>query len=276
MERTALVVGAAGGMGTEVVRHLQGQGYRVTATVLNNKEAGHLRQAVPGVDRIVELDLSAADRVLLELKALSLPSLDAVVVCAAIGPTGPLEIAPLAMLRLTLEINTVAVAAIYQACMPALRAAQGRLIVISSFAGKVGLPFMGHYVASKFALEGLGDVMRREARAFGVEVVLIEPGGVKTPMVTGQLEGVARDRAALSAEDAEHYGPMYDGFIAMVNKNWDIMLPPSAVAETVIEALQAKPPQARYQVGDDSKFLCDAARKPDQEIDAIIAAFAGG
>jgi NAD(P)-dependent dehydrogenase (short-subunit alcohol dehydrogenase family) len=180
------------------------------------------------------------------------------------------------MLRQTLEINTISAAAIFQACMPALAAAKGRLVLISSFSGKVGLPFLGHYTASKFALEGLGDVMRREAKAQGVEVILVEPGGVKTGMVAGQLEDVARERAALSAADGARFGPMYDNFLTLVRRNLDVMLHPSAVADVVLGALKASPPQARYQVGDDAKFLCEASRKPDAEVDAIVAGFAGG
>jgi len=276
MTKTALIVGAAGGMGTEIARRLQQDGYRITATVFNDQEAAHLQSAVPAVSRIVHLDLSNADVVLQTLRELAFPTLDAVVVAAAVGPTGPVEISPLAALRRTLEINTVAAAAIYQATMPALRAAKGRLVLISSFAGKVGLPFLGHYVASKHALEGLADVMRREAKMDGVEVVLIEPGGVKTPMVTGQLEGVARDRAALSPEHAQRFGAFYDGFLAVAGKSWETMLEPAVVADTVAEALTAQPPQIRYPVGEDSKFLCEVARKPDAEVEAIVASFMGG
>jgi NAD(P)-dependent dehydrogenase (short-subunit alcohol dehydrogenase family) len=263
MSRTALVVGAAGGMGTEVAKALAANGYRVVATVLNDKEARHLKAAAPAVTEVHELDLSNADLVLSKLRALDMPSVDAAVVCAAIGPIGPLEYVPLSMLRKTLEINTISAAAIFQACMPALSAVRGRLVLISSFSGKIGLPFLGHYTTSKFALEGLGDVMRREAKPRGVDVILIEPGGVKTGMVAGQLEEVARARAALSPADAERFGPMYDNFLSLVKRNLGVMLEPSAVADTVLEALKAKPPQARYQVGEDAKFMCETARKPD-------------
>lgn len=276
MSRTALVVGAAGGMGTEVVKGLLAHGYQVTGTVLNDAEADHVRNHTPLVTDIIRLDLGNADDVLNTLSTRGFASLDAVVVCAAVGPLGPLEVAPLTTLRRALEINTISAAAIYQACMPALRAAKGRLVLISSFAGKVGLPFLGHYACSKHGLEGLADVMRREAKADGVEVVVIEPGGVKTPMVTGQLESVARDRAALTPEQAERFGMFYDGFLAVAGKSWETMLEPSAVAETVNEALTATPPQARYPVGEDAKFLCATARKTDEEIDATVAAFMGG
>ena len=273
--RRALVIGAAGGMGTEVTRQLVANGYQVVASVLNDGEEAHVKKETPGTKQIIRLDLSNADGVLADLKKLALTSLDAVVVCAAIGPHGPVEFASLAQLRRTFEINTVAAAAIFQACMPALRTAKGRLVYISSFAGKVGLPFVGHYSSSKHALEGLVDVIRRETAHEGVKIILVEPGGVNTGMVEGQIRDVARDRAALSGVDAERFGPMYDGFLTLVKKNKDNMLHPSVVADTVMEALRANPPQIRYQVGDDAKFLCDAAKKPDAELEAIMASFAG-
>jgi NAD(P)-dependent dehydrogenase (short-subunit alcohol dehydrogenase family) len=276
MGRTALVVGAAGGMGTEVTRQLLSKGYSVIASVLDDREAAHLQAETPGASKVIRLDLSNADSVLAEIRCQAIASLDAVVVCAAIGPFGPVEIAPLATFRRTLEINTVSNAAIFQACMPALRAAKGRLVFISSFAGKIGLPFIGHYVSSKHALEGLADVMRRESKSSGVDIILIEPGGVKTPMVAGQVRDVARDRAALSPADAARFGGMYDNFLRLVKASQDAMLHPSAVADAVMEALQSAAPQIRYQVGEDSKMLCDIARKPDAEIEATVAGFWGG
>ena len=275
MNRQALVVGAAGGVGTEVTRQLVAQGYAVIATVLDDAEAARLSAAVPAANAIIKLDLADGDGVLDTLKRQAFTALDAVVVCAAVGPTAPVELASLATLRRTLEINTVAAAAIYIACMPALRAAKGRLVMISSFAGKIGLPFFGHYVASKHALEGLGDVMRREAKADGVDVILIEPGGIRTPMVWGQVESVARERAALSPEHAQRYGAMYDGFLAVIERDQATLLEPAAVAQVVVEALHATSPQARYQIGEDAKFLCESARKPDAEIDAVVAGFLG-
>ena len=275
MSKKALVVGAAGGVGTEVAKQLLAAGYSVIGTVLNDAEEKHLRAAAPKVEKILHLDLSDADSVLRELKQ-KLTAVDVVAVCAAISPYAPLEIAPLATLRRTLEVNAVSDLAVYQATMPLLRSSKGRILFISSFAGKVGLPFVGQYVASKHALEGMGDVMRREAKPFGVEVILVEPGGIRTPMVVGQRESVGRERAALSTEHAALYGHMYDGFAKLVGANWDTMLDPAVVAATVVEALQSKTPQARYHVGEDSKFLCETARKTDVEIDAVMAAFAGG
>lgn len=275
MSSKALVVGAAGGVGIDVTKQLLAAGYSVIGTVLNDAEEKHLRAAAPNIEQVLHLDLLNADSVLRELKK-KVTAIDMVAVCAGISPYAPLEIAPLATLRRTLEINTISGLAVYQATMPLLRTSKGRILFVSSYTGKIGLPFVGQYVASKHALEGMGDVMRREAKQFGVDVILVEPGGIRTPMVVGQREGVVRDRAALSPEYAALYGHMYDGFVKLVDANWDTMMEPAVVAATVVEALQANPPQARYQVGEDAKLLWETARKTDHEIDAILAAFAGG
>ena len=95
-------------------------------------------------------------------------------------------------------------------------------------------------------------------------------------MVTGQLDGLARDRAKLSADEEKLYGNLYDVFGKVAGGAWDNMLEPSTVAAEIVGALHTASPQARYQVGDDSKFLCDVARKTDPEIDATVAGFWGG
>jgi NAD(P)-dependent dehydrogenase (short-subunit alcohol dehydrogenase family) len=272
MSRTALVIGAAGGVGTEVVKSLLGAGYRTIGSVLNDVEENHVKSRTPGVSKIVRLDFSNADSALAELKRQAFTSLDAVVVCAAISPFGPVETTSLAALRRTFEINTVSAAAVYQGCMPALRAAKGRLVFISSFAGKIGLPFIGHYVSSKYALEGLADVMRRETKASGVRIVLVEPGGIRTPMVANQLRDVKQERATLSPAVASQYGGLYDTFLKLASRS-EGMMEPSVVASAIMEALTSPTPQIRYQVGEDSKFLCDVARKSDAEIEAVVDGF---
>ena len=101
-----------------------------------------------------------------------------------------------------------------------------------------------------------------------------EIGAIELPLVCQKI-GVARDRAALSAADAALYGAMYDSMSNLLNGAWDNSVEPSVVAETIVAALAAERPAARYQVGEDSKFLCDAAKKSDAEIDVIVAAFWG-
>ncbi len=104
----------------------------------------------------------------------------------------PLEFLPVDRLRQQLEINLIGQMAVTQAFLPALRRARGRIVMVSSIGGRVALPLVSAYNASKFGLEGLSDSLRRELRSHGVEVILVEPGGVKTP-IWNKAEALADD-----------------------------------------------------------------------------------
>lgn len=117
--------------------------------------------------------------------------------------------------------------------------------------------------------------MRREAALSDVKVILVEPGGIRTPMVEHQLRGVAQDKTTRSEEESSLYGDMFDNFLRLAGEGYEAntMLDPAVVAQTVVNALQTESPKARYQIGDDSVFLCDLARKTDEEIDATMMTF---
>ena len=271
----ALVVGAAGGVGLELTRQLLDGGWQVLATVLDDAEEATLKKLAPGVAVVLQLDLSQADTIAGRLQG-HLEGVTAVAVCAASGPVGPLELIPLASLRRTFEINTIAAVALYQACMPALRASRGRILFTSSFAGKVGLTFVGAYSGSKHALEGLADAMRREAAPFGVDVIVVEPGGIRTTMVAGQVAAAKAGRAALSAEQQAQYGSLFDTFGKVLGATAQAGLEPAVVAHAMLSALTAEKPEARYVVGDDALFMCKSvAAMPEAQQDQTLAAFLG-
>jgi len=271
--KTALVVGAAGGVGLVVTQQLLDQGWQVIATVLNAAEQEALNQSAPGAGKVLVVDLSNPEQIPARLQP-ELDELDAVVVCAAIGPVGALETMSLSHLRKTFDINSIAAVAIYQACMPALRRSKGRIVFTSSFSGKVALPCVGAYSGSKFALEGLGDAMRREAAPFGVNIVLVEPGGIDTPMVQGQIVEIERARASLNPEMLELYGGIYESYAKVFNQAATAGLAPATVAQTILDALAAEQPEPRYVVGDDAQFMCGAvAAMPDREADTTLAGF---
>ncbi|MEI9963998.1 MAG: SDR family NAD(P)-dependent oxidoreductase [Caulobacteraceae bacterium] len=276
MARTVLVTGAAGGVGLELVKLLAAAGDEVVGVVLDEAEAARVRAAVPTVRALVPIDLADADSVAPALAPIfAAPGfkLDAVVTCAAVWPGGPLETTPLSEFRETFEINTMGCVAIYQQCLPLLRATKGRFVFVSSISGKVALPFNGAYTLSKYAIEALGDLARREAGKWGVKVSIVEPGPIKTPMVTAMAAKLDRERAALTDEARALYGDLYDAFALMVEEGYPTATEPKVVAETIVEALDAAEPLTRYEVDDTARFLCGMPRTmTDLQIDEIAIA----
>ena len=274
-----IVVAGAGGVGSRTTAALRAAGHEVIATVLNEAEAQAVRTADASVETL-QLDLSNAEATRDALKGRidKLDQLDGIAVCGAIGPLGPLESADFAAARRTLEINTLSALAIYQAALPALRKSGGRLALVSSMAGEAAMPFIGVYSMSKFALEALGDVMRREAAPQGVAVSLIQPGGIKTPMVDAQLRDNEAALNSLSSEEETRYGYLYRGFQkAAQASHTGTSSEPEDVARAIIAALTDPTPQARYIVGDDAKQLIGAASSmPDAELDTMFAGMFAG
>lgn len=268
-----LVIGGAGGVGSAVVSALVNTGNPVVASVLNEAEREAVRSVHPDVETFI-LDLSDPASVAGEIRdTLGDDRLDGVAVCAAFAPIGLLERAEISQFERTFSVNVTSALAIYQAVIPKLRESAGRLVMISSMAGKVSLPFVGVYSASKFGLEGLADAMRREAAGHGVRVCLVEPGGIRTPMVDVQLAEVDGMIANLSAEEDALYGAFYRGFrSAASHSHTQVASSPEQVAQTLLKAFTDAEPAARYISGADAEGLLGAARaQSDEQMDAIIA-----
>ena len=275
----SLVIGAAGGVGLEVTRGLLKRGNTVIATVLNDAEEKLLHAEAPGVTAIHHVNLGNADDTLKAVQGIAagLKVLNDVAVCAAISPLGPTEYTTVELLRRTIEINTISQVALGQAVLPKLRESKGRLLYITSMSGKLGLPFIGVYTASKHALEGIVDTWRQEVSPSGVKIILVEPGGIKTPMVKAQLEQVAEMIATLTPETDALYGNLYRGFQRAATEayNGDGSTP-AQVAAVVIEGLTAETPQTRYIAGDDAKQLLGARHNmSDLDFDAVLSKFFG-
>ena len=270
-----LVVGAAGGLGSALVDLLCARGDAVVATGLNAQETSQIEARYGKRVPAHAVDLNAVDvgRSRLEAVVAGMARLDAVVVCAAISPYAPLEVARFDLMLETFRINCLGGVAVYQAAMPALRRSGGRIVLISSLAGFVALPLLGPYVISKFALEGAADVMRREAAPQGVSVVVVEPGGIRTGMVEEQLANVQSRLAALPAEHQARYGSLYRGFEAMAtHAHRTASAAPEDIARVIIEALDAAKPEARYLAGADAKQMSAVVRERSvNEIDGMLA-----
>jgi len=272
--KKVLVIGGAGGVGSAVVNLLVNRGCKVVTTVLEPEEAASIEERYGGMVQCHIVDLSNSDAALTKFKEIvsSMDHLNAVAVCAATAPCGPLELTPLSTYRKAYEINCVSEVAIYQATMPALRQTGGRIVLLGSVGGRMAYTFMSAYIATKFALEGLCDVMRREAAPRGVKVSLVQPGGIRTNMVHQQLVDVRRDLAALDEKDRDLHGYLYEGYLRVAERGLgEGASTADQVAEVVLEALEAEEPESRYVAGEDAKHMLGSiGTMSDRDIDRLF------
>jgi NAD(P)-dependent dehydrogenase (short-subunit alcohol dehydrogenase family) len=269
-----LVTGASTGIGEATALHLRELGFDPVAGVRRDEDAERL--ATQGL-RTVRLDVTDGAQIAAARDAVD-GVLAGLVNNAGVGVGAPLEFLPLDQLRRQLEVNLIGQVAVIQAFLPALRRAGGRIVNVSSIGGRVAAPMLAPYNASKFALEAVSDSLRRELRGQGVDVIVVEPGGVKTPIwkKSGEL---ANEMIAGMPPEAER---LYGRLIAGVQKETAKIerergMPPRAVAEVIGKALTADRPRTRYLVGRDAKARAQLARLlPDRTMDWLIGRALGG
>jgi NAD(P)-dependent dehydrogenase (short-subunit alcohol dehydrogenase family) len=268
-----VVTGASTGIGEATALHLKSLGFEAFAGVRKDEDAERMRErgAIPlKLDVTDEGSIRAAREQVEE--AVGGRGLAGLVNNAGVAVSGPIEFLPMEELRRQLDINVVGQAAVTQAFIPLLRQARGRIVNISSIGGRVALPLLGPYAASKFALEALSDSLRRELRPWGIGVVVVEPGGVRTPI--WEKGGQAADDLMADAppEADELYGELIRRIRSEADKLAREGLPPTAIAEVVAEALTSKRPKTRYLVGTDAKVRARlAGALPDKAFDALMA-----
>ena len=270
-----MVTGASTGIGEATARHLGSLGFDVFAGVRKDEDAERLRAA--GL-RPLKLDVTDASSIESARADVGDARLAGLVNNAGIAVSAPVEFIPVDELRRQLDVNLVGQVAVTQAFLPALRRDRGRVVMISSIGGRVALPLLGPYAASKFALEAVSDSLRREVRRFGIEVSVVEPGGIKTPI--WQKGNQTADR--LQDEAPPELDELYGDIVRAVRRESAKIerergLPPSAVAEAVGQALTAKKPKTRYLVGRDAKLRAAMAKRlPDRAMDSLIGRALGG
>ena len=265
-----IVTGASSGIGEATARHLHSIGFEVLPGVRRDADAERLRE--DGFQPLL-LDVTDAESIARCRGEAGEVELGGLVNNAGVAVAGPLEFVPIEELRHQLEINVIGQVAVTQAFLPALRRGRGRIVNISSIGGRVALPMAGPYAASKFALEAISDSLRREVGRHGVDVIVIEPGGIKTPI--WEKGGAKADelQARMPPESDRLYGDLVRAVRAESDKiATERGLEPSAVAEVVGEALTAQRPRTRYLVGRDAKLRARLARvAPDRLFDRLIS-----
>lgn len=256
---SALVTGASKGIGEACALRLHGLGFRVFAGVRRSEDGAALR-ARAGTERLVPvlLDVTSSDQIRAAAvhieEAVGSAGLDALVNNAGISIAGPIEFLPVGELRYQLDVNVVGQVAVTQALLPALRRARGRIVFIGSISGRSAVPFTGAYAASKHALEAITDALRVELASSGLQVSIVEPGVIATPIWESSVERANQLLENMPPQLEEYYGVEIAGLRRRVAGVASRAAPPDTVAAAVEHALTARRPRARYVVGRDARL----------------------
>ena len=249
MSQAVVVTGASTGIGYATSALLAREGFTVFAGIRNEADSGRLA-AIPGVAPL-QLDITDAEQIRDAAHVVhesGLP-LRGVVNNAGIVVPGPLEFLPIDDLRLQFEVNFFGALAVTQAFLPMLRKAGGRVIFMSSVSGQIASPFVGAYSSSKFALESASDALRMELRGSGVSISVVQPGNVNTPIWAKGRSGKDALLQRAPQEAREYYGPALKALVKVSEQAERTGIDADLVARTVLHAMTAKKPRARYAVG---------------------------
>jgi NAD(P)-dependent dehydrogenase (short-subunit alcohol dehydrogenase family) len=269
MAKAVLVTGASTGIGEATARRLKRAGWDVFAAA--RKDADLERLSGEGFTA-VKLDVTDAGSIAAAKAALDERGLHGLVNNAGVAVSGPLEYLPLDELRHQLEVNLVGQVAVIQAFMPNIREAKGRIVNVSSIGGRMALPLVGPYAASKYGLEAVSDSLRRELRPWKIHVALIEPGAVVTPIWDRGRETADRLEAEMGPQARARYGKLADTIRSETEKIPDRGVEADEVAKAIEQALTDSRPKLRYVVGRDAKMrLKVRALVGDRGMDALIA-----
>ena len=273
--RFVLITGASTGIGAACAIGCATRGMTVFAGV-RNLSAGHTLRAKAGTAIIpVQLDVTDGDSIAqaaaLVSREVGDTGLAGLVNNAGIAIGSPLEFIPLDQLRRQLEVNVVGQIAVTQAVLPLVRRARGRIVNMGSIAGRATIPMMGPYSASKHALEAVTDALRLELAPWDIEVSIIEPGAIDTPIWDKSLQVSTEIESELPMEAKQLYENTAERIRDRVGLSARRAIPADAVVEAVWHALTSKRPKTRYLVGRDAKVRAIMAKwLPDRLQDWVL------
>jgi NAD(P)-dependent dehydrogenase (short-subunit alcohol dehydrogenase family) len=243
---------------------LDNLGYRVFAGVRRERDGDALKQRASGRVTPILIDVtkpdliaSASDLVRSQVGAAGLAGL---VNNAGIVVAGPLETLPLAALRTQFEVNLLGQLAVTQAFLPLLRQGRGRVVNMGSISGRLALPLLGPYAASKSALESITNALRLELREWAIPVTIVEPGTISTPIWEKSGNAANEIGSSLSSSAQALYRRLISAAEHTLARAAKSGIPPERVARVVARALVAKRPRTHYLVGRDARVLAILAR----------------
>ena len=272
MSKTALVTGASSGIGEETARTLHKLGYTVYAAARRTDRLEQL--ATIGIHALT-MDITDNESMTSGIEQIIAETgrIDVLVNNAGYGSFGAIEDVPIDEARRQFEVNVFGLARLTQLVLPHMRAQRsGTIINISSIGGRFTTLLGGWYHASKHAVEALSDALRMETTPFGIDVVVIEPGLIRT-----EWSGIAANHLEETAEGSAYASQIKAVANSMRSESTNKrQSPPSVIADTVEKIVTARKPRTRYVVGFAAKPLVTLRHiLPDRAFDRLISAGQG-
>jgi NADP-dependent 3-hydroxy acid dehydrogenase YdfG len=267
MSKIALVTGASSGIGEATARALMAAGYKVYAGARRLDRMASLAAAGAA---LLKLDVTDDASMVTAIETIKTGAgrLDVLVNNAGYGSYGALEDVPLDEARRQFDVNVFGLARLCQLVLPMMRAQKsGKIVNIASIGGKIWEPLGSWYHATKFAVEGLSDCLRAEVESFGIDVVIIEPGAIRT-----EWAGIAHD-GLLKTSGGGAYAAQAKGHARMLAAadTSSLASPPTVVANTIIRAVGARRPKTRYATGGGARtILFLRTILPDRTFDRLM------
>ena len=272
-KNVALVTGSSSGIGFETSLLLARTGFHTYASMRNLEKSKNITE-IANTEKlplqVVQLDVNddrsvkdAIDKMVAEKDRI-----DVLVNNAGYGLFGSLEDISIEEVKAQFETNFFGVIRVTQQVLPVMRKQNGggTIVNVSSVGGRIGVPVLSAYQSTKFALEGLSESMSYELEPFGIRVVIIEPGVIRTNIMNSRI-------IVKKAQDPKS---PYFSLIQKVENNFNLMMenessPPEEVAKTILGAVTSDNPQLRYTVGSDAATMIQArVSKSDNEFKEMI------
>jgi NAD(P)-dependent dehydrogenase (short-subunit alcohol dehydrogenase family) len=270
---TALVTGASSGIGEATALELARLGYTVYGAARGS--SGHRAERMKELEaqgiRILKMDVTDDASMVAGIEQIIADTgrIDVLVNNAGYGSYGALEDVPMSEAKYQFEVNVFGLARLTQLVLPHMRAQMsGRIFNVSSVGGKIYEPLGSWYHATKFAVEGLSDSIRLELKPFGIHVVVIEPGAIKT-----EWSGIAADGLLKASGETAYAEQARRGaaVLSLADSNPTVTSGPEVIAKAIAKGCRARRPRTRYAVGGGAKpTVYGRWLLPDRAFDAVV------
>ena len=243
--QVVLITGASSGMGKETAKTLIKEGYTVYTAARRVEKMDDLKQ-MGGIP--IKMDVTKEEDMVAGVEQIKKAhgGVDILINNAGFGLYGAVEDVDLDEARYQFEVNMFGMARLTQLVLPYMRQKRaGKIVNVSSMGGKIYTTLGAWYHATKHAVEGYSDCLRLELKQFGIDVIVIEPGGIQTDFLNVTMSQINKVTPSDSA-----YRPMVDRMAAMsANMSSDMGSPPSVIANAISRSIKARRPRTRYAVG---------------------------